>query len=146
MPYFGERSQKNLETCHPDLQLILKEAIKIYDFSVIEGHRSVERQYELYLEGKSHIDGKTVLGKHNCSPSKAVDIIPYKKGVDPFKQTPKNAARFYYMMGIMYAISKRLHELGKITHRLRFGLDWNSNDIFTDQTFHDLPHMELVKI
>jgi peptidoglycan L-alanyl-D-glutamate endopeptidase CwlK len=35
---------------------------------------------------------------------------------------------------------------GKISHAIRWGGDWDSDDIFDDQNFDDLPHFELVKI
>ena len=50
------------------------------------------------------------------------------------------------MQGMVKAIAKKLLEEGKITHDVRFGLDWNSNDLFEDQTFDDLPHFELIKV
>lgn len=147
MYHYGKRSEKNLETCHPDIQLILREAIKIIDISVIEGHRTLERQQFLYnsVPQRTTLDGIVKKSNHQSSPSMAVDIVPYKKGYNPFfPASAKNAARFYFMMGIIRAIAVRLLSLGFITHKIRFGLDWNSNDVFSDQKFHDLPHMELV--
>jgi len=37
---FGTKSQQKIATCHPDLQDILDEAIKIVDFTVLCGHRA----------------------------------------------------------------------------------------------------------
>lgn len=147
MYHYGKRSEKNLATCHPDIQLILREAIKIIDISVIEGHRTLMRQQELFnsVPQRTTLDGIVKKSNHQTDPSMAVDIVPYKKGYNPFvPASARNAARFYFMMGIIKGIAVRLLELGFITHKVRFGLDWNSNDVFSDQKFHDLPHMELV--
>jgi peptidoglycan L-alanyl-D-glutamate endopeptidase CwlK len=75
MPSFGNRSLDCLETVHPDIQLVLHEAIKHYDFSVIEGHRTEEKQNEYFASGASQV--KYPHSKHNMYPSMAVDIVPY---------------------------------------------------------------------
>ena len=48
MPEFGTKSRERLETCDPKIQLVLEEAIKHYDFSVLEGHRTEEKQQEYF--------------------------------------------------------------------------------------------------
>lgn len=52
---FGKRSLERLEQVHPDLVRVCHGAIKIseVDFSVIEGVRTVERQIELYAQGRT---------------------------------------------------------------------------------------------
>jgi len=148
MYHYGKRSMRHYITLDPDLQLIGTELLLEYDHSIICGHRTVAEQQRLYSmePPRTQIDGITIKGKHNFNPSKAMDIVPYKKGYDPFKPTEKNYARFYFMMGIVRGIVNRLIRAKRITHDVRFGLDWNRNDIFTDQVFHDLPHIELVYI
>ena len=47
MPKFGKQSQDRLATCHPKIQLIMNEAIKAYDFTVLCGTRTPEEQFEL---------------------------------------------------------------------------------------------------
>lgn len=148
---FGKKSKAQLDTCHRDIQLILNELIKFYDFSVLEGIRTAERQKELFDAGKSKLDGVSLLSKHQGKPdtnrnivSYAVDIMPYSKGENAFSGDEKDDRRFYLMMGMVKAITKRLLEEGKITHDVRFGLDWDGDDTFRDQTFDDLPHFELV--
>lgn len=149
---FGKKSLRNLKTCHMDIQLILQEVIKYYDFSVISGIRSTQEQQELFKAGKSELDGVNKKSKHqgrkdtsNKIVSFAVDIMPYKKGTNAFSKKKKDAARFYFMMGLVKATAVRLLQDGIISHKIRFGMDWNSNDIYTDQNFDDLPHFELVK-
>lgn len=141
---FGKRSLENLKGLHPDLQMILNELITFYDFSIIEGIRTTETQQKYFREGKSKIDGVTVKSKHQSKPSMAADIMPYVKGTNAFSGDELDQRRFYLMMGILKGISYRLLEEGKITHKIRLGLDWDMDDTFNDQTFHDLPHVELV--
>lgn len=141
---FGKRSQARLDTCHPDIQAICNEVIKVYDFSVLEGHRTQETQARYFAEGRSKLDGVTRKSKHQSSPSMAVDIMPYKKGSNAFSGNEKDDRRFYMLMGMVKAIAARLKAEGKITHDVRFGLDWDGDDTFRDQTFDDLPHFELI--
>jgi len=148
---FGERSLKNLNTCHKDIHVILNELIKFYDFSVISGIRTTEEQQELFHLGRTKLDGVTQKSKHQGRPddegnivSFAVDIMPYKKSTNAFSGHEKDERRFYMMMGMVKAIADECFELGLITHKVRFGLDWDGDDTFRDQTFDDLPHFELV--
>lgn len=153
MPKFGKTSIDQLNTCHKDIQLILNELIKIYDFTVLEGVRTVARQQQLFKEGKSKLDG--VKSKSNHQPRKdkegnlvsfAADILPVAKGTNAFSGKESDNRRFYTMMGMVKAISAKLLEDKKITHKVRFGLDWDGDDTYADQTFDDLPHFELVEV
>jgi hypothetical protein len=148
---FGEKSLKNLKTCHKDIQAILYEIIKYYDFSVISGIRTTEEQQELFMLGKSKLDGINQKSKHQGRPDEdgnivsfAVDIMPYKKSTNAFSGNELDIRRFYFLMGLVKATSNKLLEEGKITHSVRFGIDWDSDDIYSDQSFHDAPHFELV--
>lgn len=150
---FGKRSLENLKTCHKDIQLILQEVIKYYDFSVISGIRTVAEQQALFKAGKSKLDGINKKSKHQGRRdsndnlvSFAVDIMPYKKGTNAFSGEQKDLVRFYFLMGLVKATAMKLLEEGKITHKLRLGMDWDSDDIYTDQSFDDLPHFELVPV
>jgi len=140
---FSVLSLERLNSCHEDLRLICHEAIKYIDFSVLEGHRSLEKQQEYFKSGKSKLDGINKKSKHQYMPSRAVDIAPYP--ID-FKQEAKSKARFYFLAGIMFAVSNMLFEKGLIAHKLRWGGDWNGNIEFHDQTFDDLPHFELMEV
>ena len=129
MPSFSARSELRLGSCDPRLQEICHEAIKIIDFSVIEGHRSEARQNDAYDAGRSKL--KWPESKHNQVPSLAVDIVPYPVDWEQH-------SRFYVLAGVMFACA---HKLG---YKLRFGGDWDMDGEHTDQTFHDLPHFEIV--
>ena len=130
MPSFGPRSQEHLDTCHPDLQALCNLVIEHYDFSVLEGHRSGHRQNELFRQGKSKL--KAGKSKHNSLPSKAVDIVPWPIDWE-------DTRRFYFLAGI---IKQAAHDLNI---NVRLGADWDGDNSFADQTFHDLPHIELVE-
>lgn len=146
---FGKTSQSRLDTCHNDLQIILNEVIKFYDVSVLEGLRSTKKQQQYFTDGKSKLDGINKLSKHQDHGdgiSYAVDIMPYLKGENAFSDSKADINRFYYLAGIMLGVSNMLLAQGKISHRLRWGGDWDSDHSFKDQTFNDLPHFELVKV
>lgn len=141
----SEKSAEKLSTCHVDIQKIISELLKILDVSVVEGHRTQEQQIQYFKEGKSKLDGITNKSKHQEFPSMAIDIMPYASGENAFSGKELDNRRFYFTMGAVKAISERLFETKEITHKVRFGLDWDSDAVFSDQTFHDLPHFELVK-
>ena len=91
MPKFSKASLSKLESCHQDIQSVMKESIKHMDFVVLSGYRTPNEQFELYKKGRkfeagkwvkvgttvTNIDGKTKLSNHNYYPSQAIDIAPY---------------------------------------------------------------------
>src|SRR5688572_19564012 len=137
-PYtFGKFSRANLLTCDPRIIEVLEEAIKLYDFNVSEGHRSIARQQALYAQGRTKpgkivtkVDGVRTKGKHNYKPSKAVDVNPW-----PIDYSTAGRERYTHLGGIILAIA---HMKGI---PLRWGNDWNQDDNFKDGW--DLPHFEL---
>lgn len=132
MPSFGSASRAQLETCHPRLQRVLTEAIKYFDFTVVEGHRGKEAQNAAYAKGLSKLPWP--LGNHNATPSNAADIAPYP--VD-WKEGEKPHLRFAFMMGVVWVCANQLGI------KVRFGMDWNRNLDPRDETFIDMPHVEL---
>lgn len=171
MPKFGKSSLERLETCDPRLQLVLNGVIRSFDFSVTEGHRPIAVQRKLYEIGRkkgadgtwtkightvTNIDGLTVTGKHNVRPSLAADIAPYP--ID-YSDRGKARERFYFMMGMVRneaeGINAMLPEINQVRAEsglpalkpftLRFGLDWDGDGSFDDQSFDDLPHVEIVE-
>lgn len=139
MPSFGKKSLDKLNTCHPKIKLIMNEAIKAYDFTVLCGTRTPEEQYELYKKGRelqsdgtwkkigatvTNIDGKTKKSEHNYSPSHAIDIAPY-----PIDWN--NIARFTDLAKIVKQCAKNLGI------KIEYGGDWTS--------LKDYPHYQLDK-
>lgn len=129
MAKFGKKSLEQLNTCDQRLIDICNEAIKIYDFSVLQGYRGQEQQDYFYYAGQSHL--KYPNSKHNKNPSLAVDLAPY-----PINW--KDTKRFYHLAGIIKAIaySKNIN--------IRWGGDWDNDGDFEDQRFFDLPHFEII--
>lgn len=129
---FGTRSLANLETCDDRLQSICHLALtrSPIDLTVLEGHRTAERQEMLFRSGMSKLDGVTKKSRHQSDPSQAVDIAPYPIDWD-------DAKRFYHVAGVIISCA---HELDI---PIRFGGDWDGDGSFKDQRFHDLPHFEL---
>jgi len=146
MHKFGKRSLEKLATCHEDLQKILKVAISRskVDFGISEGHRTIERQYQLFLEGKSKIDGYNSKGKHNVFKSEAADIYIYHADPSTRKNLIYDKIHLAYVAGLIDSIAEELYSLGDITHKIRWGANWDSDGIVDyDQTFDDYPHFEL---
>jgi peptidoglycan L-alanyl-D-glutamate endopeptidase CwlK len=59
---------------------LCEEVIKDYDFVVLCGYRSEEEQNKAFKDGFSKL--KFPKSKHNTYLSKAVDLAPYKNGID----------------------------------------------------------------
>lgn len=128
MPSFGERSAKELATCHPDLQTLFNEVVKEYDCTVTDGYRGKEEQDLAVAHGRS----KTVFpnSKHNQSPSRAADVVPFPVDYE-------DTSRFYHFAGFVLATAKRLGI------KVRWGGDWDGDLNFREEKFRDLPHWEL---
>ena len=146
---FGSRSLEKLGTFHSDLQEIMHLALsksKI-DFGISEGHRSLERQKQLFDEGKSKIDGITRKGKHNSSPSLAVDIYIYHKDLVTRRKLAYDKIHLAYVAGVIEASADELVAIGESQHTIRWGANWDSDGVIDyDQSFDDYPHFELKKI
>jgi len=147
---FGKRSRQRLDTCHEDIVKIMEEVIKVYDFSVLEGLRTAEKQAEYFETGRSKLDGVHKKSKHQddgSGKSMAIDICPYKKGYNPFSGKKDDLYRFYFMLGIVWSVTQTLIADKKITHNVRFGADWKMDMVYdTSHEFTDLPHIELVTL
>ena len=128
MPYFSKRSKSRLSTCDERLQEVFNEVIKHVDCSILEGHRSKERQNKLYDEGRTKL--KYPNGRHNSSPSKAVDVTPYPVDwEDRERQT--------LFAGFVIGIGRSMG------YNLRWGGDWDMDFQVMDNRFDDFPHFEI---
>jgi len=99
MPRFGTKSKMQLHTCDERLVDLFREVVKHFDCTVIEGHRGKEKQNEAYNKGNSKI--KFPNGKHNKSPSVAVDVAPY-----PIDWNDRD--RFHYFAGYVLGTAKQM--------------------------------------
>ena len=130
MPRFGKKSKEQLATCDKRLIRVFNEVIKTVDCSVLEGHRSEDRQDALYKEGKTKV--KYPHGRHNELPSRAADVVPY-----PVDWGDRE--RFHLFAGYVLGTAKQMGI------NLRWGGDWNINWFVDDNKFDDFPHFELIK-
>ena len=128
MPRFGTRSKSRLHTCDGRLIELFNKVVKEFDCTVIEGHRGKDAQNKAYNKGNSKL--KFPHGKHNKSPSVAVDVAPY-----PIDW--KDRDRFHYFGGYVLGIAKSLGL------NIRWGGDWDQDTQTKDNKFDDLVHFEI---
>ena len=129
MPYkFSKRSISNLNSSDIRLVKLCYEVIKHIDFTVIEGYRSKNKQYSLYLDKKTQLDGINHKSNHNYLPSRAIDIIPYEKNHNPFDGSEKSELMFFRLYR-QFVISSQ-----KLDIPINWGGFWS---------FKDYPHIEL---
>lgn len=111
----------------------MQRAIKLVDFSVLEGHRDCDKQNEAYAAGFS----KAVCGKskHNSLPALAIDICPY-----PFKP------EYWNQPEVWAGLAKIILDCAQRENvAMRWGGDWNQNGKWEDESFFDGAHFELME-
>ena len=128
MARFSTKSKSKLNTCDERLVKLFKEVVKHFDCTIIEGHRGQKKQDEAYNKGISKL--KFPKGKHNKSPSIAVDVAPY-----PIDWTDRD--RFHYFSGFVLGIASQMGL------KIRWGGDWNMDTQTKDNNFDDLVHFEI---
>jgi len=139
MPVFSTSSREQLATCDQRLQDVLKKVIIQFDFSVLEGFRDQAAQERAYARGFSKVHWPH--GKHNSTPSKAVDIAPYPIDWGSDKDKAEAARqRFCYLAGWVMATAQAMGI------KLRWGGDWDGDRDTRDEVFRDLGHFEISEI
>lgn len=133
MPSFSKESIAQLETLDPRLQMLCKEAIKTFDFKILEGHRNQEKQHACFISGASKLDWPN--GQHNSLPSRAVDLAPYPINWD--LKDPANHRRWHYFIGFIIGLAQGLGI------DLVSGHDWDHDNDLEEHTFQDSPHFQL---
>ena len=128
MPRFSKRSKERLASCDQRLQDVFNEVIKYVDCSILEGHRSKERQNKLYDEGRTKV--RYPNGRHNNDPSQACDVTPYP--VD-WEDRERQTLFAGFVLGLARSMG--------IT--LRWGGDWDMDFHVMDKRFDDFPHFEV---
>ena len=133
MAKLGKTSEWKLMGCHPDLQRLVREVYARlpypYDLAVTDGHRGEKAQNAAYAAGYSSKQWPD--SKHNELPSRAVDLAAYPIDYNDVK-------RQAFLAGFVKAVAV---DLGI---QIRWGGDWDSDSLTTDQKLQDLPHFELV--
>lgn len=137
MPSYSNTSKKRLATCHKDLQTIFNEVIKGFDCTIVCGHRSEKEQTKAFNDGFSKV--KFPKSKHNKFPSMAVDAVPYPIDWD-------DTDRMIHFAGYVRGVVEILYTFGDITHKVRWGGDWDKDTELKDNRFQDFPHFELYKL
>ena len=154
MNKYSIRSMNNLETCDGQIIKWCGAILSGYDHSVDEGNRGESEQNEHFRTGRSQLEYPD--SKHNIFPSEAVHLKPHPMNWDlilamdtilrsgqvlsrPILQRAfREYAKFYHFAGYAKRIAKELNI------SVRWGGDWDSDNDFNDQRFHDLLHWELV--
>jgi len=126
MPKFSYKSLIKLNSCDHRIINLFKLVVKEFDCTILEGHRTVERQKELLNEGKT----KTLNSKHLENPSKAIDVAPYPVDWD-------DRERFTLFAGFVLGVASQ------IDLKLRWGGDWDMDTEVKDNSFDDLVHFEI---
>tara|TARA_R100001015_G_C4431521_1_gene28499 strand:+ start:12 stop:413 length:402 start_codon:yes stop_codon:yes gene_type:complete len=130
---FGKRSLEKLEEVHPDLKLVMTEAIKLtpIDFGITEGMRSLERANQLKAEGLSKVGIRSL----HCQ-GKAVDIACYNNG------------KVTWELEFYEAVAGVVGEVCEILDiKIRWGGSWVTGDfkLNKDMNFIDAVHFEIIE-
>ena len=128
------------------------------DFSLTEGHRPPQKQFEYFKKGRvfvdgiwminkpkqiiTNVDGTRKKGKHNYNPSLAVDFAVYVPGKPALTYDPVHLT---YVAATLVMIAEYLYEQGIIENKLRWGGNWDRDGDLADNKLYDRPHVELYK-
>jgi len=157
MANFGNSSLKKLATIHEVLQILCGRVVKYYDITLLAGHRPEDEQNAAYNSGNSSKQWPD--SEHNNLPSTAVDAAPWPipegwgdldgQTIRAINLDWKERVKFYEMIAVFrFAWSQLCEEFPELKkkYRIRFGADWDGDGDYRDQTFDDLPHIELVEV
>ena len=129
----GKTSLARLQGVDETLVKVVKRAIEIseVDFTVLEGVRTLERQRELYAQGRT-APGKivtwTMKSKH--IEGKAVDLVPYPLDWNDIE-------KFNKIKDAMFQAARELDV------NLRWGADWDGDGNYREKGEYDSPHFEI---
>lgn len=129
MAKYGKSSRAKLDTCDPRIRKVFEAVVVEIDNTILEGERGEERQNFLFDSDQSQV--RYPDGKHNSSPSKAVDAAPW-----PIDWN--NKERFILFAGYVLATARSMGI------NMRWGGDWDKDWDTKDTSFFDGPHFELI--
>lgn len=130
MTAYSISSKTRLLTCSLPIQKIMEEAIKHIDIGITCGHRNEKDQQQAFLEGKSKL--QFPFSKHNSYPSNAVDFVCFVDGKPQWSKELTISTAFF-IKGIAAGMG----------YKLRLGCDWDSDFLWSDESFLDAFHLEL---
>ena len=129
----GKTSLARLKGVDECLVKVVMRAIEIseVDFTVLEGLRSLERQRELYAQGRT-TPGKIVTWTMNSRhvEGKAVDLVPSPVDWNDLE-------KFNKIKDAMFQAAC------EIDVNLRWGADWDGDGKYREKGEYDSPHFEL---
>ena len=129
----GKTSLARLQGVDETLVNVVKRAIEIseVDFTVLEGVRTLERQRELYAQGRTE-PGKIVTWtmKSRHIEGKAVDLVPYPLDWNDLE-------KFNKIKDAMFQAARELDV------NLRWGADWDGDGNYRENGEYDSPHFEI---
>ena len=142
-----------MNQCDARFKPILEDVLQFKDCSIIEGHRTEDRQNQLYPK---FTKVKWPNSKHNKMPSEAIHVVPYIKGIGAITGHSSQAAKLAAMMDItVQQAQERIREeftylAGAIIMcgrkhniKIRWGGDWDRDGDIFDNNFDDLAHYEI---
>lgn len=142
---FGLVSSNKLATVCPELVSVCARALEMspYDFSIIHGWRGEDVQNALFdsaASTKQWPDSKhNVLlkrsGQLDRPNSEAIDFAPWVYNSIPWKETHI----FALIAGTFFAAAAELDVV------IRWGGDWDTDGLTSDQTLMDYGHIEIIK-
>ena len=129
----GKTSLDRLKGVDETLVNVVKRAIEIseVDFTVMEGVRTLERQRELYAQGRT-APGKIVTWtmKSRHIEGKAVDLVPYPLDWNDLE-------KFNKIKDAMFQAAREQDV------NLRWGADWDGDGKYREKGEYDSPHFEI---
>lgn len=133
----GNLSKSRLNKVDPKVIKLVERALEltVVDFGIayMGGWREAAEQFKLFEQGFSTKDGTKKKSKHQLGL--AIDFLPYVNG-----QVDMNRHNYYLIITSFFIAAKELE------YKIRSGSNWDSdNEFTTDQTFNDLPHIELME-
>lgn len=146
MPSFSNSSLQVLDTCHHSLQELFLKVVQTYDCQALVGARSEAEEQKAIDTGHSKLKNP-MESKHVIGPgrplSEALDAAPFpviwpEINMQRLGEYVHTVGRFYHFAGYVLSVASELHI------PIRWGGDWNRDLIFTDQTFDDLDHFEVI--
>ncbi len=114
-------SKQKLNTCHSDLQRLIKIVSEEEKCAVICGFRGRYEQEKAYYEGKSK--AKWGMSKHNLKPAMAVDVVPLPLDWNNIESFEKLGAKI-------------MQKASELNINIKWGRDFKG--------LKDYPHFELV--
>jgi peptidoglycan LD-endopeptidase CwlK len=132
MPKFSQSSLEKLGECDIRLQEVFNEVVKYFDCSIVTGHRGQAEQHQAFISGKSKLDFPD--SKHNSTPSKAVDAMPYYNNGIRWSDNVDTALFVGFVLGVAT-------KMGII---LRCGAFWDNPYDIKNNAFADMDHFEVV--